>query len=114
VLKTDSKSLIGPNEMTQTQLFDEIQVHLPSAVCLDLDEIQQVGGRDIGDASQNLVGGDGGRFHAGIDGSPNRTLLYQSRPELFRPSVPSSTRGIDSGTFRFTEVVLNAQSLSVP
>jgi len=38
---------------------------------------------------------------------------YQSRPQLFRPLIPSSARGIDGGPRRFTEVVLNEQSLPV-
>ena len=59
------------DEMTQAQSFDELQVHLPTAVVVDFDEVQQVGGRDVGNAGQNLIGGDGGRFHAGIDGGPN-------------------------------------------
>ncbi len=59
------------DEMTQAQLLDEIQVHLPIAVTIHLDEVQQVGGRDVGHSSQNLVGGKGGRFQVGIDGSPN-------------------------------------------
>jgi len=63
------------DEMTQAQLSDEIQIHLPIAVTLDLDEVQQVGCRDVGDAGQNLVGRDGSRFHAGIDGRTNRTSL---------------------------------------
>ena len=40
-------------------------------------------------------------------------FLYQSRPKLFRPLIPSSAHGIDGGPRRFTEVVLNEQSLPV-
>src|SRR5208337_905082 len=101
------------DEMTQAQSLDLLQVHLPIAPWVDLDEIQQVGGRDVGNAGQNLVGGDGGRFHAGIDGYPNFTDRYQSRPNLLRPSIPSSTRGIDGASLRFTDVVLYEQSLPV-
>jgi len=101
------------DEMTQAQSFDELQVHVPTALWVDFDEIQQVGGRDVGNAGQNLVGGDGSRFHAGIDGCPNCTCPYQSRGVRFRPSIPSSARGIHGGPRRFTEVVLNEQSLLV-
>gem|GEM_PF-4967780 len=40
-------------------------------------------------------------------------LSPESRPELFRPLIPSTARGIDGGHRRFTEVVLNEQSLPV-
>ena len=86
------------DEMAQAQPFDEIQVHLPTALVVNLDEIQQVGGRDVGDAGQDLVGGDGGRLDAGIDGCPNCTFLYESRPQHFRPSIASPARGIDGRT----------------
>src|SRR5208283_4198421 len=39
--------------------------------------------------------------------------LDQSRPKLFRPSIPSSACGIHGGLRRFTEVELNEQSLPV-
>ncbi len=106
----DSQSL---DEMTQVQSFGQLQVYVAAALVVDADEIQQVGGRDVCDAGQDLVGSHGGRCHAGIDGSPNFTFLYQSRPKLFRPSIPSSTRGIARGLRRFTEVELNEQSLPV-
>ncbi len=38
-------------------------------------------------------------------------FLYQSRPKLFRPLIPSSARGINGGPRRSTEVVLNEQFL---
>ena len=38
------------------------------------DEIQQVAGRDVCNAGQNLVGSHGGRRYAGIDGSPKRSF----------------------------------------
>src|SRR5271166_2585045 len=41
------------------------------------------------------------------------TNLYQSRPQLFRPLIPSSARGIDGGPRQSAEVVLNEQSLPV-
>jgi len=106
----DSQSL---DEMTQAQSFDQLQIHLDSAIFADVDEIQHVEGRDIGKPGQDLVGSDGGRLHAGIDGCLNSTFLDQSRPQLFRPSIPSSAGGIDGGPRRFTEVELNEQSLSV-
>ena len=99
--------------MTQAQSFDQLQVHFAAALLVDVDEIQQVGGRDVRNAGQNLVGSHGGRCHAGIDCCLNSTFLYQSRPQLFRPSIPSSARGIDGGPRRFTGVVLNEQSLPV-
>jgi len=43
----------------------------------------------------------------GLDGN-TRTGSW-----LFRPSIPNSARGIDGGPRRFTEVVLNEQSLPV-
>src|SRR5271157_2963842 len=43
----------------------------------------------------------------------SRTFLDQLRPQLFRPWIPNSARGIDGGPRRFTEVVLNEQSLPV-
>ena len=55
---------------------------------------------------------DTNRF-SGIDGCRNSTFLYQSRSKLFRPFLPSSACGIDGGPRRFTEVVLNEQSLPV-
>src|SRR5271157_41314 len=101
------------DEVTQAQSFDQPQVHPPCALVLDDDEIQQVGGRDVGNAGQNLVGSDGGRCHAGSDGGPNCTVRDQPRPLLFRPSIPSLACGIDGGPRRFTQVVLNEQSLLV-
>ena len=106
----DSQSL---DEMTQAQSFDQLQVHFAAALFVDAAEIQQVGGRDVRDAGQDLVRSHGGRCHASIDGSPNFTFLCQSRPKLFRPLIPSSTRGIGGGLRRFTEVGLNEQSLPV-
>src|SRR5271157_2281945 len=100
-------------QVTQAQSFDQPQVHPPCALVLDDDEIQQVGGRDVGNAGQNLVGSDGGRCHAGSDGGPNCTVRDQPRPLLFRPSIPSLACGIDGGPRRFTQVVLNEQSLLV-
>jgi hypothetical protein len=38
------------------------------------DEIQQVAGRDVCNAGQNLVGSHGGRRHPGIAGSPKRSF----------------------------------------
>jgi len=102
----DSQSL---DEMTQAQPFDQLQVHLATAILVDAHEIQQVEGRYLRNAGQDLVGSQGGRRTAGIDGGLNCTCLYQSRPELFRPSIPSSARRIDGGPRRFTEVVLNEQ-----
>ena len=34
-----------------------------------MDEIQQVGGRDVCNTGQDLVGSHGGRRHAGVYGS---------------------------------------------
>ena len=41
----------------------------------------------------------------------SRTFLDQLRPLLCRPWIPSSARDIDGGPRRFTEVVLDEQSL---
>src|SRR5271157_610335 len=41
------------------------------------------------------------------------TFLHQSRLELLTPLIPSSARGIDGQPWRFTEVMLNEQSLPV-
>ena len=68
----DSQSL---DEMTQAQSFDQLHIHFATAVWVDFEEIQQVGGRDLRNTGQNLVGSHGGRCHAGIDGSPNFTFL---------------------------------------
>jgi len=106
----DSHSL---DEMTQAQSFDQLEIHLDHAICVGVHEIQQVEGRNLCNAGQNLVGSHGGRRHAGIDGGLNSTILDQSRPKLFRPSIPSSACGIDGGLRRFTEVELNEQSLPV-
>jgi hypothetical protein len=45
------------------------------------DEIQQVAGRDVCNAGQNLVGSHGGRRDAGVDGSLNSgfSLLERNR-----------------------------------
>ena len=45
-----------------------------------MDEIQQVGGRDVCNTGQDLVGSHGGRRHAGVDGSLNSAFLYFSLP----------------------------------
>ncbi len=100
------------DDVTQAQPFDDPQVHLPGAVIVEFDEMQQVGGRDVGDAGQNLVGGKGGGCHAGLDRGPDCTFLYQSRPLRFRASIPRPPRGTGGRTLRFTQVVVDELSLS--
>jgi hypothetical protein len=63
------------DEMTQTQSFDAFEVDLPIALAVDCDEIHQVGGRGVAQASENLVGGDGHGFHSGSDGCANFTTF---------------------------------------
>jgi hypothetical protein len=41
---------------------------------------QRLGGRDVCNAGQNLVGSHGGRRYAGVDGSLNSGFLYFSLP----------------------------------
>ena len=54
------------------------------------------------------MGSHGDRRHAGVDGSLNSGFLYFSLPHA-RP-VPVKS-GLDGGPRRFTEVVLNEQSV---
>src|SRR5208282_1951837 len=75
------------DEMTQAQSFDELQIHFANALWVDVDEFHQVGGRDVRNAGQNLVGSHGSRRHAGIDGCPNRSLSQQSNPLRVRSAV---------------------------
>ncbi len=63
------------DEMTQVQSFDQLQVHFANALWVDVDEFRQVGGREVCNAGQYLVGSHGGRCHAGIDGCPNRRVF---------------------------------------
>ncbi len=55
-------------------------------------------------------------WHKCQSGCLNSAFLNISQhftAHLFRPWIPNSTRGIDSGPRQFTEVVLNEQSLPV-
>jgi len=106
----DSQSL---DEMTQTQLLDQLQVQLATAILVKAQEIERVVGRNLRKPGQDLVGSQGSRLIADIDGGLNCTCLDQARPELFRPSIPGSARGIDGGLRRFTELELDEQSLPV-
>jgi hypothetical protein len=51
------------------------------------EQIEQVAGRDVGDAGQNHAGSPGGRRHPGIEGSPKLTFRSHLTTDDFRRPI---------------------------